>query len=255
MEAHTSVITTSASTTASAGARTSSNLRSVTVLAKSSTTGSGSYPSGQATDTSMPHFRPPTMRELAMLLPSPTKASFSPSSRVIFSRTVIRSASTWQGWAKSVRPLTTGMGAIRAKASTSAWAKVRIMMPSQYRASTRAVSSTGSPRPIWLSLPDRNRAWPPSWYMPTSKDTRVLVEFFSKIMARVLPLRWSWAMLCFWLNFIWSAVSRISWMSSRDRSSSLSKSFFILTPPVFEPAHNTSRPPPGSQTPETQAGT
>ena len=37
---------------------------------------------------------------------------------------------------------------------------------------------------------------------PTSKDTRVRVEFFSKIMARVLPRRWSWAMPCFWLNFI-----------------------------------------------------
>ena len=30
-------------------------------------------------------------------------------------------------------------------------------------------------------------AWPPSWYMPVSKETRVRVEFFSKIMARVLP--------------------------------------------------------------------
>ena len=83
----------------------------------------------------------------------------------------------------------TGMEAYWASSSTSSWPKVRIMMPSQYRSSTRAVSSMGSPRPIWLSLPERNRAWPPSWNMPVSKDTRVRVEFFSKIMARVLPCR------------------------------------------------------------------
>ncbi len=55
------------------------------------------HPERQATDTSMPHFRPPTIRELAMLLPSPMKHSFSPSRMALCSRTVIRSASTWQG--------------------------------------------------------------------------------------------------------------------------------------------------------------
>src|SRR5439155_25929198 len=33
----------------------------------------------------------------------------------------------------------------------------------------------------------RNRAWPPSCVIPTSKDTRVRVEAFSKIIARLLP--------------------------------------------------------------------
>ncbi len=66
-----------------------------------------------------------------MLLPSPMKHIFSPSSLALRSRMVMRSASTWQGWAKSVRPLMTGMSAYRASFSTSSWAKVRIMMPSQ----------------------------------------------------------------------------------------------------------------------------
>ena len=39
-----------------------------------------------------------------MLLPSPMKHIFSPSSLALRSRMVMRSASTWQGWAKSVRP-------------------------------------------------------------------------------------------------------------------------------------------------------
>ena len=68
---------------------------------------------------------------------------------------VIRSASTWQGWQKSVRPLITGMEAYLARVSTSSWAKVRIIMPSQNRESTLAVSCTGSFRPIWLSLSER----------------------------------------------------------------------------------------------------
>ena len=49
-----------------------------------------------------------------------------------------------------------------ASASTSAWANVRIMMPSRYRESTRAVSCTGSPRPICRSLEERNSALPPN---------------------------------------------------------------------------------------------
>src|SRR5690606_22366606 len=38
-----------------------------------------------------------------------------------------------------------------------------------------------------ISVPDRNRVSPPSCRMPTSKDTRVRVEGFSKIMASILP--------------------------------------------------------------------
>ena len=47
----------------------------------------------------IPASRPPTMRLLAILLPSPTKQSFWPASVPRRSRMVIRSASTWQGWA------------------------------------------------------------------------------------------------------------------------------------------------------------
>ena len=44
-----------------------------------------------------------------------------------------------------------------------------------------------SPRPSWVSLPVRTITSPPSWRMPTSNETRVRVDGFSKISARVLP--------------------------------------------------------------------
>src|SRR5438046_1356798 len=66
----------------------------------------------------------------AMLLPSPTQAIRFPSHVPSASRTVNRSASTWQGCDRSVRPLITGMEACRASSSTSAWSNVRIMIPS-----------------------------------------------------------------------------------------------------------------------------
>ena len=49
---------------------------------------------GQAMETCIPILMQPTMRELAMLLPSPTKQSLSPASDCLYSRMVIRSAST-----------------------------------------------------------------------------------------------------------------------------------------------------------------
>ena len=60
-------------------------------------------------------------------------------------------------------------------------------MPCTYRDSTRAVSAMGSPRPSCMSREERNRACPPSWYMPTSNDTRVRVLDLAKIIARVFP--------------------------------------------------------------------
>ena len=83
----------------------------------------------------------------------------------------------------------TGTLAHFASSSTSAWEKVRIMIPSTIRDSTRAVSLIGSPRPIWMSRLERNRAWPPSWKAPTSKETRVRVDDLAKTMASVLPAR------------------------------------------------------------------
>src|SRR5918993_5846681 len=44
-----------------------------------------------------------------------------------------------------------------------------------------------SPRPSWVSPRPSMIVWPPSSRMPTSNDTRVRVEGFSKIMASVLP--------------------------------------------------------------------
>ena len=57
-----------------------------------------------------PHFdAQPTIRLLAMLLPSPIKHIFSPLKLPLRSRMVIKSASTWQGCAWSVKPLIIGM--------------------------------------------------------------------------------------------------------------------------------------------------
>ena len=46
---------------------------------------------------------------LAMLLPSPIQATVLPSQPPRLSRTVMRSASTWQGCSRSVSPLITGI--------------------------------------------------------------------------------------------------------------------------------------------------
>ena len=54
---------------------------------------------------------------------------------------------------------------------------------------TLAVSSTGSPLPSCVFAFERKSAEPPRSYMPTSKETLVLVDDFAKIMPRVLPLR------------------------------------------------------------------
>ena len=143
---------------------------------------------------------------------------------------VIRSASTWQGWQKSVRPLITGTLPYWARASTSSWPKVRIIMPSTYRDSTRAVSCTGSPRPIWEPSAPSTTAYPPSWLMPTSKLTRVRVEDFSKIMPKHLPFRAGCSMPCFVSYFSWSARFRMSRISSPVRSSSFSKCFMAIYP-------------------------
>ena len=56
---------------------------------------------------------------------------------------------------------------------------------STMRLITLAVSSTGSARPRWLSPVVRCTTEPPNWYMPASKLTRVRVEAFSKIIAKV----------------------------------------------------------------------
>ena len=62
------------------------------------------------------------------------------------------SARIWHGWYSLVRPLITGTRELAANASSLACSKVRIMTMSTIRLITRAVSSTGSARPSWLSV-------------------------------------------------------------------------------------------------------
>ena len=86
----------------------------------------------------------------------------------------------------------TGTVAAPANARSRSSAKVRNMMPSTYRESTRAVSSGGSPRAIWLSLPGSVMTCPPSCTRAASNETRVRVEAFSNTRVRVFPASVVW---------------------------------------------------------------
>ena len=77
----------------------------------------------------------------------------------------------------------TGTVAWRAISSTFACSSVRIMIASHMRERTRAVSATVSPRPSCEVPPSRISALPPNWRIAMSNETRVRVEFFSKIIA------------------------------------------------------------------------
>ena len=46
-----------------------------------------------------------------------------------------------------------------------------------------------SPCPRWISEPDRIKDCPPNCFIPTSKETLVLVEGLSKIIATILPFK------------------------------------------------------------------
>ena len=126
MLVQTSVAIASAPATASAGSSST-----VTSPAADTTPGSGSNPSGVATVTRIPSMPAAVIRLWHTLLhPSPTHASRLPSSGPRRSRSVSTSASAWQGWCRSVSPLITGTSAAAARASASACAPARIMMPS-----------------------------------------------------------------------------------------------------------------------------
>src|SRR5690606_1182273 len=122
------------------------------------------------------------------LLPSPIQAIVLPSIEPRCSSIVIRSARIWHGWLRSVRPLSAGTVETRAKRSTSSWSLARIITASTMRDRTRAVSSTGSPRPSCMSDAVAMMESPPSCRMAASKLKRVRVEFFSKTMARTRSL-------------------------------------------------------------------
>ena len=132
--------------------------------------------------------------------------------RLRCSTQVWMSASSWQGWCRSVSALITGTRECAAKRSTMACELARITMTSTMRDITRAVSSTGSPRSRCVSRGERNSEAPPSCAMPASNDTRVRVEDFSKIMASVLPASGacSWPRRCSALSSMARAISRVS---------------------------------------------
>ena len=84
-----------------------------------------------------------------------------------------------------VRPLITGTRECVEKRSMIDCSKVRIITMSTMRVMTRATSSIGSPRLSWVWLEVRLITVPPICSMPASNETRVRVEFFSKIIASV----------------------------------------------------------------------
>lgn len=61
-------------------------------------------------------------------------------------------------------------------------------------------------------------AWPPSWVMPTSKETRVRSEGFWKIIARVLPASRGWGVPALTSRLSRPASSRTSSVRDADRS-------------------------------------
>ena len=73
---------------------------------------------------------------------------------------------------------------------------------------------TADPIVGWVSFGDKNSACPPSWVMPVSKETRVLVEDFSKTMARVRFFRGSKSFPVWTIRF----SSRARAMSPRTSS-------------------------------------
>ena len=84
---------------------------------------------------------------------------------------------------------------------------------STYLDNTKAVSSMVSPLPSWISFVLRKIACPPNLVIPTSKETRVLVLDFSKIIPKVFPSRSSIGSPFF--DFFLSLIPR-SMISSRS---------------------------------------
>src|SRR3989339_1497336 len=75
-----------------------------------------------------------------------------------------------------------------------------------------------SPLPICSSLPLRNIAEPPSWNMPVSNETLVLVEGFANIIARVLKDKGVYSFPSFWNFFSLKVVFNISVISDMSKS-------------------------------------
>src|SRR3989304_4307593 len=115
-------------------------------------------PAGHAPLRSTPGTWAASTHELATLFPSPMKATRIFRRSLPRSPAVIRSARTWHGWCPSVSPLITGTVAGAGSSTAVSGGTVRITTASAYRERTRAVSRTGSPRPICVSCGDRKSA-------------------------------------------------------------------------------------------------
>src|SRR6266498_2949237 len=76
-----------------------------------------------------------------------------------------------------------------------------------------------------MSREDRNSACPPSWYVPTSNDTRVRVLDLAKIMARVFPASGASRYPPVFMR--WARSNRRG-TSSRDRSVTARKSRLLM---------------------------
>src|SRR6478735_4152083 len=225
MLTHESVTTTSTPATASTGSAVSSIEPPVPCAisrALATTWASGVNPSGAPTTTCMPAEAPARTHELPMLqAPSPTKATRIPANLPLCSRTVCRSARSWQGWNSSVSALSTGTPAYAAMVTTSPWWAVRHTTAAAWRPRIRATSSTPSRDPIAARPPSTVIGLPPSSAMPAANDTWVRRVGRSKTRATVRgPASGLWSNGS---AFIRSARSRTSSSSAGDRSSSRRK--------------------------------
>ena len=61
-------------------------------------------------------------------------------------------------------------------------------------------------------------AWPPSWLMPTSNDTRVLVDGFSNTIAKCLPAKGAYGVPFRVKDLMRLALSKIALKSSAETS-------------------------------------
>ncbi len=100
------------------------------------------------------------------------------------------------------------------------------------------MSSIGSPRPSWLSPVARWTAWPPSCAIPTSNETRVRVDGFSKIIPSVRPASHGCGSRRAWSDFRWSARSSRRPDRGAARSSMRRKS---RPQPAAEPGPTSTR--------------
>ena len=124
----------------------------------------------------------------ATLLPSPLQAIVRPSIGPFCSSKVITSAMIWQGWDASVRPLITGTVAcareLVERLVRSGADHDRIDIARQH---PRRVGDGLAAAELHVVPVEHDRRRRRAGASPTSKETRVRVDGFSKIIASILP--------------------------------------------------------------------